>query len=549
MAFVVLVGESSGGGDKVVAGFGAVIIGYLILCAAVYRVLLHPLRTYPGPLLAKVTDWYAGLQAFEKITHLRIYENHDKYGPVVRLGPNRLVFNTAQALHDIYQNDAVSKSYTYDSTVRNGKHNVFTVQDKKIHRSKRRLVGSALTERAARIFEPVVLDQVDIYLRQLYHHGRKEGEAINYTARAKWLAIDIVGLLSFGYDLSTQTREENRFMSRSLGFGLHRGNVWHYLYFLNRFWVDGVFDHVFYGFRERYFRLLEKMITSRVAREKEGGGGGGGGDDERRDFFSFIAEMEDVGNSSGSGGNSSSVRKGELWGEANLLIIAGSDTTSAALSAVMFYLSRHPTCYARLASEIRSVFSDGRDIKSGPRLASCTYLRACIDEAMRMSPPVPATLWREQDPQSPSPHIVIDGHVVPKGTLFGVSTYALHHNEEYFPDSFTFKPERWLDHDDTNSNKKAMHAAFSPFSVGSRSCAGKPLAYMESSVVLAKTMWYFDFERAEGELGDVGAGKLDGPSGRERPGEFQLEDVFTARHDGPYLVFKPRGELWKDFEA
>lgn len=65
-------------------------------------------------------------------------------------------------------------------------------------------------------------------------------------------------------------------------------------------------------------------------------------------------------------------------------------------------------------------------------------------------------------------------------------------------------------------------------------------------MVIAKTLWYFDFEPAPGKLGEVGAGKTEGSLGRTRPDEFQLEDIFTSSHDGPYLMFRPRGEFWRE---
>jgi cytochrome P450 len=213
------------------------------------------------------------------------------------------------------------------------------------------------------------------------------------------------------------------------------------------------------------------------------------------------------------------------------------------MSATLFYLSRNPEQYSKVAKEIRSAFNSGKDIQGGPQLAGCRYLRACIDEAMRMSPPVPGTLWRQQVDNDTQP-LVIDGHVIPKGTLFGVSAYAIHHNEAIFPDSFSYKPERWLE----TPTVSDQLAGFAAFSVGARGCAGKPMAYTESTLVLARTLWYFDFEAAPGELGQVGAGKVGDITGRGRRDEFQLEDIFTARHDGPYLVFHPRGELWKDID-
>jgi cytochrome P450 len=223
------------------------------------------------------------------------------------------------------------------------------------------------------------------------------------------------------------------------------------------------------------------------------------------------------------------------------------DTTKTALSALFFYLSRNPESYHKLAHEIRSTFTSGNDIR-GASLTGCQYLRACIDEALRISPPAPATLWRELRSDVDDESFVVDGHVLPRGTLVGVNIYSVHHNEEYFPDSFAFRPERWLDESSPDA-RQIMREAFVPFSIGARGCAGKTMAYTEISLVLAKTLWYFDFAPVSGELGERGAGRPGLGSWRQRREEFQLYDVFTAIHEGPYLTFKPRGEdLLKDLE-
>lgn len=163
------------------------------------------------------------------------------------------------------------------------------------------------------------------------------------------------------------------------------------------------------------------------------------------------------------------------------------------------------------------------------------------DTTRRMSPPVPGIAWRQQaidDPQKGQP-LIIDGHLIPPGTQVGVSAYALHHNEEYFPSPFSFQPERWIDAAKDAEQAARLRSAFMPFSVGSRSCAGKAMAYLEASLVIAKTLWYFDFEAAPGELGRVGGGAPEKGLGRERTDEYQLYDIFAASHSGPYLVFKP----------
>ncbi|OTB05175.1 hypothetical protein M426DRAFT_140399 [Hypoxylon sp. CI-4A] len=506
------------------SSYAVSLIIFTLLFYTSYAILLHPLRQYPGPLLAKLTELFAGSHAIRKDLHLEILRCHEKYGPVVRLAPNRLIFNSITALKDIYQNDRVSKAYTYGNSVRNNADNVFTARNKDLHRSKRKMIAPALSERAVKAFEPSMEDHTTVYLKQILE-ASQSSQPINMTDSIKYLTLDIVTKLSFGYSLDTQTSEENRFVPKALAFGLYRGNIWHHVFFLSRLWVYSVFDRML-GSREKYSRLLASMIRSRVARGSNG----------ERDFYSFISEL---------GEDTEKVRKGELWWEAHFLVVAGSDTTATAVTAAFFYLSRNPECYEKLAEEIRSTFATAQDIKSGPPLKSCHYLRACIDEALRISPSVPGTLWREQDPNDNQP-LIIDGNFIPKGTLFGVSSYAIHHNKEYFPDPFAFKPERWLEGHALAT--KQAHDAFAAFSVGSRSCAGKPMAYLESSLILAKTLWYFDFEIAPGNLGGVGGGKVGGLSGRTRPQEFQLEDIFTAKHDGPYLVFQPRDEYWKDLE-
>ncbi|GAW19465.1 hypothetical protein ANO14919_089520 [Xylariales sp. No.14919] len=215
-------------------------------------------------------------------------------------------------------------------------------------------------------------------------------------------------------------------------------------------------------------------------------------------------------------------------------LIAG-DTTTTAISALFFYLSRNPTAYKRLAKEIRGTFRQYEHIRGGRQLTGCRYLRACIDETLRISPPASGSLWRE--PYNDGAPVVIDGHVIPPGTQVGVSAYALHHNEEYFTKPFDFDPDRWLVQDEAALS--LMHSAFAPFSLGPRGCAGKSMAYLETGLVMAKTIWLFDFEIAPGKLGTVGEG-VPGRGERGRPSEFQLYDTFGSRHDGPYLVFHLR---------
>lgn len=226
-----------------------------------------------------------------------------------------------------------------------------------------------------------------------------------------------------------------------------------------------------------------------------------------------------------------------------MVLFPGGTTLSAAVSAVFFYLSRHPAVYARLAAEIRTTFSSGRAIQGGPELSGCKYLRAVIDETMRVAPPFLGTFWREPHSSYVEP-FVVDGQVIPRGTLVGVNPYCLMHNEAYFSEPFEYRPERWL-----ATDTSTMREAFAPFSLGETGCLGKAMAYLETSLVVAKTLWYFDFEKAPGEAGKLGEGQPGKTDGRGRIDEYQLYDLAVADHDGPSLVFKPREDYSKDLET
>jgi hypothetical protein len=97
---------------------------------------------------------------------------------------------------------------------------------------------------------------------------------------------------------------------------------------------------------------------------------------------------------------------------------------------------------------------------------------------------------------------------------------------------------------------RTMRRAHAPFALGDRGCAGKAMAYLEISLISAKSLWYFNFERAPGAAGKVGCGgqaKSKGEAGRQREDEFQLFDMITAAHYGPLLAFKPSGDFERSY--
>ncbi len=233
----------------------------------------------------------------------------------------------------------------------------------------------------------------------------------------------------------------------------------------------------------------------------------------------------------------------ELEGDSISLIGAGADTVATSLSATLFYLARHPHVLDAAKYEIRTTFESLEEIRSGSKMDRCIYLNACIEESLRLSPPVAAPLPREVMKGG----IVIDGHYIPEGIVVGVSAYVVQHDKGSFPEPWSFRPERWIVGSDSHADGGGMskadvnraREAMCPFSLGSRSCIGKRLAYIEMRIALAALVWSYDLEEVRSGGSKLGS-RVDLEEGRERIDEFQLFDCFGADRDGPVLRFRQR---------
>ncbi|KAL9034324.1 MAG: hypothetical protein Q9180_005470 [Flavoplaca navasiana] len=281
-----------------------------------------------------------------------------------------------------------------------------------------------------------------------------------------------------------------------------------------------------------YIRFIESNLSSRIAMEEKGAEKDVNSVDVRKDMFHHLFHAKDP--LTGGPGYT----RAELRAETSLLVVAGSDTTSTVIPAMFFYMTRNPRIYEKLTSEIRKTFHNVDEIHAGPELSSCRYLRAFIDETMRLNPPVAGDLTREVLAGG----ITVEDQYLPKGTVVGVSFYALHHNEATFPDAFHFQPERWIGAEQKEVsaplNIAAVESGFTPFSMGPRGCPGKNLAYLEMSITMAKVLYLYDVKAMEGS--DLGAGKPDQIWGRQNKEHYQTCDRFISTRKGPIVNFRMR---------
>ena len=190
---------------------------------AAYRLTFHPLAKYPGPFIAKLTDGYSVYHAWKRDRHLDLCRLHQRYGQVVRFGPNSLSFSTNTAFQQIYGTKAnVQKSSHYTAA---GKSvSIFTTIDKTIAASRRRLLSQAFSDAALKELQPYVLDGVQSFCRSLLAANPSAEPAAQQQHRsATWsspkdialvtnfMSYDILWSICFGKSFGTFERKEHRY--------------------------------------------------------------------------------------------------------------------------------------------------------------------------------------------------------------------------------------------------------------------------------------------------------------------------------------------------
>lgn len=188
------------------------------------------------------------------------------------------------------------------------------------------------------------------------------------------------------------------------------------------------------------------------------------------DFFSAILRKK-----------GDTISEAELLTHARTFIVAGSETTSTAMTGLMVYLMTKSDVFTKLAYEVRTSFQSYEDI-TGANAAKLPYLNGVIQEGLRLFPPVPEGMSRV------SPGAEVDGVFVPAGAVVRVAHWNTHRDERYWHDPEQFKPERWYEQNNDNKN------AFNAFSRGPRVCIGINLAQLELRIIMAKMVWLYDFE-------------------------------------------------------
>jgi len=168
------------------------------------------------------------------------------------------------------------------------------------------------------------------------------------------------------------------------------------------------------------------------------------------------------------------------------MIAAGSDTSSNAIAATMFFLMKNPEKLAKLRTELETA-DLSRPIPVYSQVSKLPYLHAVIKEGIRLFPPLTHVIER----LVPAGGAEIVGTYLPQGTSVGCLQLAMHLNPKVFgKDAETFRPERWLEA--SAEQLRIMEVAHIGFGRGRRVCIGQHIAMMEIKKVISTLLLGFE---------------------------------------------------------
>ncbi|TGJ86238.1 hypothetical protein E0Z10_g2557 [Xylaria hypoxylon] len=348
-----------------------------------------------------------------------------------------------------------------------------TSANREEHGRLRRRLNFGFSDRMMRAQEPIIGSYVDLLMRRLNEKCDNGNTPVNMRDWYSWTTFDIIGDLVFGESFGCledsayhswvqnmpKVVKENALIT---GLGVS-GYKW-----LN----DLIINWGFMTSRRHQMQYTTEKVKRRINLGIE-----------RPDLIEGLirAKTED---------DLGELSFGEIVSTASVLVLAGSVNNGSLLCGVTYFLAMNPEPLKKLIEEVRGRFTSQEEITLTSVNTDLPYMLACLNEALRLYPPVGGAFPR----LVPKGGVTICDKYLPQDTVVGVFHYAMYHDPTLWTDPERFAPERFIG-DPRYTNDKLK--AFQPFSAGPRDCIGKNLAYAEMRLILAKIIFSFDIKVAE----------------------------------------------------
>jgi cytochrome P450 len=297
-------------------------------------------------------------------------------------------------------------------------------------RRQRRMMQPDFHRRVLGRFAQLIHEVNEKFVERWAAHASR-GEPVNITDDASELTLQIVLESIFGDDLERVEREQGA----------------------NPFEVVAKEQNRDLKFAFR-FRSLGKLIGELIGRRRRE-------PQERADFLAMLMAARDH--------DDQPMSDKELIDEIMTLIVAGHETTAAALTWTWYLVARHPDVTAELEAEADRTPEGLLDLEAAESLS---FAHQVVQEALRLYPP--GWLFTRRALENDE----LGGFPVAARTDVFVSPYTLHRHPDFWSAPEEFQPARFAGID----AKERHRFAYIPFSVGPRHCIGENMAMFEMLV-------------------------------------------------------------------
>ncbi|KAF8646030.1 hypothetical protein AX16_007455 [Volvariella volvacea WC 439] len=229
------------------------------------------------------------------------------------------------------------------------------------------------------------------------------------------------------------------------------------------------------------------------------------------------------------------------------MLLASRDTTATVLTYVTYFMALYPDVTKRLRDEVISAVGT-QTAPTYEQLRSMKYLRAVLNETLRLFPPVPLNVRESRsagftlprsDPTYPS-HDQRPLYMPPNTTIVYLPLLTQRNSALWGPDADVFDPERWLK-PERIAQLVANPTMYTPFSAGPRICIGQNYAYNEMSYFLVRLLQRFESFELAPEFqpqGSLPPHEWEGGRGRQ---------AFEKIWPGAAVTLYVKGGLWVRF--
>ncbi|KAF9463724.1 cytochrome P450 [Collybia nuda] len=467
----------------------ASIVFTYILIRAIYNLFLSPLSAIPGPWYAAFSDLWMTIHALRLRRCGVVQELFDSYGPVVRIGPNKVVFKDLSTMRSVYTVHKFDKSSYYKGLLTNDNDHAMTTLEHAGHSIRRKGYAPHYTPTNVSRFQPEMHEVTLELVNTLDSVSGKN--PLECLAVFRHLMVDVVVSSSYGYRLGAVSKwaadvEDplsmaiNDFPKRGILRSTIPGWAWNIVCrFPNNRWKQMCDSD----------KIMAEFVSARVYEMRAQMNAGKIGESEKIPMLQRLLQHR----------YSSTVPMPDhdIISECMGHMIAGSDTTSTSLSYFFWELSRRADILKKLQSELDEAMPNTRVIPDISVLQELPYLGAFIKEGLRVYSAVPSSLERVVPPSTSkngASDEIFDlmGYGLPPGTIVSTQAWSMHRDPSIFPSPATFLPERWLEPFSSPETLSRMAQHMIPFGVGTRICGGQGLAQMMMKIVIAAVVRNFD---------------------------------------------------------